>query len=75
MKPTIKLLACHLLMLLARLKSILIFGCIKKYVKDKKSLPSDKEGLNEDNIDFFVCRDCYYVLYQKDSYFWHISYQ
>jgi DNA-directed RNA polymerase beta' subunit len=33
------------------------FGCIKKYVKDKKSLPTDKEGLNEDNIDFFVCRD------------------
>nr|QBK85574.1 MAG: DNA-directed RNA polymerase subunit alpha [Marseillevirus LCMAC101] len=33
------------------------FQCIKKYIKDKKGLPSDKEGLNEDNIDFFVCRD------------------
>jgi len=33
------------------------FDCIKKYVKDKKSLPTDSEGLNEDNIDFFVCRD------------------
>ena len=33
------------------------FQSIKKYIKDKKNLPSDKEGLNEDNIDFFVCRD------------------
>lgn len=33
------------------------FSCIKKYVKEKKSLPTDSEGLNEDNFDFFVCRD------------------
>jgi DNA-directed RNA polymerase beta' subunit len=33
------------------------FSCMKKYVKEKKSLPTDSEGLNEDNIDFFVCRD------------------